>query len=64
MNKEVKRESDESETKGNRSSRNEKMWSWELKKKKAKTRNMFVKKCHEIDFQFTEDGRRKCNFNT
>ena len=32
MNKEVKRESDESETKGNRSSRNEKMWSWKLQK--------------------------------
>jgi len=63
MNKEVKRESDESETKGNRSSRNEKMWSWQLQKK-LKQEICFVKKRHEIDFQFTEDGRRKCNFNT
>ena len=31
---------------------------------KEKKEICFVKKCRDIDFQLTEDGRRKCNFNT
>jgi len=45
MNKEVKRESDESETKGNRSSRNEKLWELATSEKLEKE-TCFVKKSH------------------
>jgi len=36
-----------------------------FRKTGEKKRNMFCqKKSQEIDFQFTEDGRGKCNFST